>query len=333
MALTKRRPSIPPPRDLDIRLEKLEVWLNFKDDDGVPLFNSKAKKAYRKLRRRVQQGAYSDPAGISLYIQIGIDRDGLPVYRCLRGTGDVEGGIHSTNRAQYPARNAAPDYADALLANISLRANIRVRNAPPLFSCLSTLAAQKNTRNTTGKVFRGHYFPWLNDQIVAAAAEAGVKPSFEVSGMLSTMVETNETFFYVPLPELVTSKVAIRRAPAAEPVRGVPVYRGQKVRHVTHLSSERMSPANFIASRWATVVAALPIHTNAEYQLIRGPLANPPAEWFRSGRAPGAESGRKQPTIKALAKAIDWNRAATFFMSERDVPSHGPRIYITSAWA
>jgi hypothetical protein len=130
-ALRKRiRRFCPPPEQLDQDLERLfESWANVKctkDPKGKVLFNSAAHDEATKIRRAARQGYLSDPPGLQLYHQIGVDPDGLPVYRCIRGTNSIEGGIHMPLRRTFGPLHASPELADSILALIRHRRNTTV---------------------------------------------------------------------------------------------------------------------------------------------------------------------------------------------------------------
>jgi hypothetical protein len=60
---------------------------------GQPLFSSAAWKSAQNILKVIQAGYLSDPPGIPLYYQVGLDRNknGLPVWQCIRGTNFTEG--------------------------------------------------------------------------------------------------------------------------------------------------------------------------------------------------------------------------------------------------
>lgn len=64
-----------------------------------PLLSSDAKKEMKALLKHVDQGCLMDDPEISLYFKNGVCKagmyEGLQRYRCIRGTSDVEGAVHS----------------------------------------------------------------------------------------------------------------------------------------------------------------------------------------------------------------------------------------------
>jgi hypothetical protein len=63
---------------------------------NAPLFNARAVKDANNVLKLIQGGLLSDPIGINLYAQMGVDKQNgnLPLYRCWRGTNTAEGGVH-----------------------------------------------------------------------------------------------------------------------------------------------------------------------------------------------------------------------------------------------
>ncbi|KAI3634284.1 hypothetical protein MIR68_007888 [Amoeboaphelidium protococcarum] len=80
----------------------------------------------------VDKGCLSDPPEIQLYYQTAIDQNRLKTYRCIRGTIDLQGGIHQKFVGKLKTWNAGPAFADAALAIVVHRQIMRasVRNRP-----------------------------------------------------------------------------------------------------------------------------------------------------------------------------------------------------------
>lgn len=98
---------------------------------GLSLFNKDSWKKANALLEDTQRGWISDPPAISLYVKMSTDREGLAVYRCLRGTNSVEGGVHMLLMRIFGSLNASPELADAILADWRYRHNEDVRDFPP----------------------------------------------------------------------------------------------------------------------------------------------------------------------------------------------------------
>jgi hypothetical protein len=79
--------SIPPPEQLYPLVERVfRTYGALKDaQSGLPLFNSAAWTVSKNILDLVQKGFLSDPPGVALYYQIGVDTKfgGLPLYRCI----------------------------------------------------------------------------------------------------------------------------------------------------------------------------------------------------------------------------------------------------------
>jgi hypothetical protein len=89
-------------------------------------FSSQAWEMVQRLLDLALHGLLSDPPGISLYFLMGHDRDGLPLYRTIRGTSSTEGGVHMAIRRVFGSLQASPELAEALLLNWILRHNKKV---------------------------------------------------------------------------------------------------------------------------------------------------------------------------------------------------------------
>lgn len=88
------RRLVPSPRELEKRY--LAVYNEHKDlvctKSGKPLFGSaKAVRAHRSLLKHIRKNCISDIPFVSYYTTYGKDRDGLALYKCLRGTDALEG--------------------------------------------------------------------------------------------------------------------------------------------------------------------------------------------------------------------------------------------------
>ncbi|KAG2193648.1 hypothetical protein INT47_011669 [Mucor saturninus] len=88
--------TIPPPHILYTGLYNL--FLSFGSlkcvKSGLPLFDKVSWKSAVNVLVAVKDGHVSDPPDLSLYHVRGKDRDGLTLYRCVRGTNSLEGGVH-----------------------------------------------------------------------------------------------------------------------------------------------------------------------------------------------------------------------------------------------
>jgi hypothetical protein len=93
---------------------------------GQVFFSKDAHDMAARLIDTARLGFLSDPVGVSLYYRMGIDKDGLTIYRTIRGTNSVEGGVHMTIRRVFGSLQASPELAECILANWILRRNCSV---------------------------------------------------------------------------------------------------------------------------------------------------------------------------------------------------------------
>lgn len=121
---------IPPPEQLLPAVQK--VFTSFgplKDaKTGLPLFNSAAWHAAKNALKLIKNGYLSDPPGIPLYYIIGLDKKmhNVPMYRCIRGTNFVEGGVHQNIRRRLPLFGASPRHTVNRLIDYMLKHNLVV---------------------------------------------------------------------------------------------------------------------------------------------------------------------------------------------------------------
>ncbi|KAJ6595305.1 hypothetical protein B0H10DRAFT_2232939 [Mycena sp. CBHHK59/15] len=99
------------------RLDKLfnayqDIQCSTKKSNG-PFFSDEAKEMVQHLLQTAREGYLSDPPGIPLYYLMGKDRDGLNVYRTVRGTNSLEGGFHMVVRRIFGSLRASPELAES----------------------------------------------------------------------------------------------------------------------------------------------------------------------------------------------------------------------------
>ena len=97
---------------------------------GQPLFNDASWEKAKNVIENVRMGYYFDPPGISLYTIRGTDADALTLYRCLRGTNNVEGGVHQNIAKHFGSYNALPRFAINLICDYCLGHNLWVCDQP-----------------------------------------------------------------------------------------------------------------------------------------------------------------------------------------------------------
>ena len=96
---------------------------------GQPLFNKSAWKSAKNILTLIQGGYLSDPLGITLYYQIGLDSNNgsLPIYRCMHGTDMTEGGVHKQICSHLPVSGVSPQHLYSCLLDFILRHNLLVK--------------------------------------------------------------------------------------------------------------------------------------------------------------------------------------------------------------
>jgi len=128
--------TIPPPEELYPLVK--EVFATFGPlldaKTRQPLFNSRAWRDAGNVLKAIKAGLLSDPPGIALYFQIGVDKKhgNLPVYRCARGTNTAEGGVHHSGRRHLPISGVSARHASARLRDFVLMHNLVVSIMPIL---------------------------------------------------------------------------------------------------------------------------------------------------------------------------------------------------------
>ena len=126
--LSRVRRYVPPPEILFSRVAAvMKTYGPLKDaTSGEPLFNGKCWDAVKNLLEHLRNGYYSDPPDVPLFYEIGTDRDGLRLYRCCRGTNDVEGGVHQNLIRYFASFNVSPRRAINMILVYCVRHNMQV---------------------------------------------------------------------------------------------------------------------------------------------------------------------------------------------------------------
>jgi hypothetical protein len=97
-------------------------------DSKRPLFSADNWKTAKNVLDLIKNGYLSDPPRVALYTMIGIDKkNGLPIYRCARGTNSTEGGVHTHIRSRLPKFGASIRHVQASLMDFVLCHNLLVR--------------------------------------------------------------------------------------------------------------------------------------------------------------------------------------------------------------
>jgi hypothetical protein len=122
------RRYVPPPEILTDRLTKLFQTMGVMEcsKTNEKLFSRDNWKESENILNSAARGYLSDPPGESLYYKISVDHFGLSLYRCIRGTNSVEGGVHQKIRRWFGAFNASPEFGDCVLVEFRTRHNFNV---------------------------------------------------------------------------------------------------------------------------------------------------------------------------------------------------------------
>ena len=119
---------VPPPEKLYSRIAAVIKTFGPRRDATTkqPLFNEKAWNVAKNVLEHVRNGDYSDPPDMSVYFHIGKDKNGLNLYRCFRGTNDVEGGIHQNLIRRFTSFNVSPRRAVNMMLDYVCAHNMQV---------------------------------------------------------------------------------------------------------------------------------------------------------------------------------------------------------------
>ena len=124
------RRVVPGPDELTEAIQEVVNVLGDAVDDttGFALFNTRAYNQLKNVLNHVKKGCVSDKPGISLYILQRTDKDGIPVYRCSRGTSALES-LHAHIRRALRGYRYTPRVAIAILREFYHRWNVEAENA------------------------------------------------------------------------------------------------------------------------------------------------------------------------------------------------------------
>ncbi|KAJ6612877.1 hypothetical protein B0H10DRAFT_2050822, partial [Mycena sp. CBHHK59/15] len=202
---------------------------------GLPLFNASAWAVAKSVLELIQKGFLSDPPRIALYYILGVDKFGLYLYRCIRGSNYPEGGVHRHLLSHLPTSGAGIRHANASLKDFICRHNLVV-----------------GTFNSTGKRYKGHYSIWLTNELqelLSFLEDVLINPRFITGWVNGNLYQrTNEVAGVLPIPEDIRVKYAMARfEPSIDSVR----------------------PHHHLALLQGTRKAILPVHNQEEKDLFR----------------------------------------------------------------
>ncbi|KAJ7220545.1 hypothetical protein GGX14DRAFT_559337 [Mycena pura] len=232
------RRTIPPPELLYPLVHRLFMLYGPLRDakTNLPLFNTAAWKIAKNILELVRNGYVSDVPGVVLYYCIGFDAEagGLPLYRCIRGTNMVEGGVHTHLLAKLPSRGASVRHMVACLLDFVLRHNLTVGHF-----------------NSTGKKYTGHDSIWLTNKIqefeITLGDHYGKQPR-ELSWVNGNLYRQSEqSVGIMKIPKSICAAVEIQPY---------------------HLTEDSKQKHAYIAKMHNTRIPLFPVHTVAEKQLF-----------------------------------------------------------------
>lgn len=139
------RRTVPPPAVLYNRMKVVFDFFKDKIDSTTrhTLFNDRNRNKFEGVLDLVKKGYASDPPGMSLYVEktdtfgrLMKDKDGLTLYRSLRGTCNLES-LHQYLTTSFGHTISGPFYSDCLLSIVRHHINWRMSrknrpNFPPI---------------------------------------------------------------------------------------------------------------------------------------------------------------------------------------------------------
>ncbi|KAJ7739783.1 hypothetical protein DFH07DRAFT_778607 [Mycena maculata] len=196
------RRYVPPPEVLEPILDTLfKTHANVRcSRKKIKLFNAECHKAAKLMIEDVQKGWVSDPPGVALYNRLQTDDKGLDIWHCIRGTNSLEGSVHNPVRSRFGSRGASVELTVSLLSDFCYRKNV-----------------ENGSRHRDGVEFKGHYDPWIEDDIdIAYKSLPFDTPHYARPGYMNVSLfkPTDETFIISELPE-VTRNAAVSSATIA----------------------------------------------------------------------------------------------------------------------
>ncbi|KAJ7681120.1 hypothetical protein B0H17DRAFT_943362, partial [Mycena rosella] len=142
--LWKRCRRVHPPKQLYDAVSRVYQLYGPQKDakTKLPLFNAKAWHDAKNVLKAIHLGPLSDPPGVQLYFQMGLDKKNgnLPILRCTRGTKNPEGAVHNSLHARMPKSGVGIRHAASRVTDYVFIHNLVV-----------------GTLNRSGKMYKGHY--------------------------------------------------------------------------------------------------------------------------------------------------------------------------------
>lgn len=268
---------------------------------GRTLFDSLAWKQAPSILKTVQLGHVSDPPGVQLYYKTKrLDRYGLTVYRCIRGTNSLEGGVHQNLIRKFGSFGAGPELANAMLTEYRLRHNIDV-----------------GTKNRNGHQYKGHYDPWLVQLIDHVRQKLHMNQNSSHLAIKVNAINyagSNEVFGICPLPDDEMSRLGIekRNTQSTNVDLTVPTRKEIVFRQIGSTTREKHHRYKYVSRYQNAKFAVIAIHTLEEiFQFIQMITQNC--------------SSNKVPHFDQLAK--EWNTKANGITIFYKTPEHIEKYY------
>ncbi|KAF8995410.1 hypothetical protein BDZ89DRAFT_1149619 [Hymenopellis radicata] len=280
-----------------------DIICSTKSNTRGRFFCDEAKEMATRLLETVRLGFLSDPPEIPLYYLMGKDRNGLNIYRTIRGTNSVEGGVHMAVRRVFGSLKASAQLSESVLVYWIFRRNQSV-----------------GYHNRTGQKFCGHYDMWLTDEIVEITADLDVTPSFRLPRLLATRIATSETFGILPFDTHLAEELGITTLPPVR-ITGIPHHRDLPVHTLSRLSTRPTNQYRYLQLRQRTLQPVLPVASHAEYRKFKELIGKP---IFRRGNG-GHPPHEAYKNIDFLALAKFWNSEVD--NQDRTITDSNQRLY------
>lgn len=228
---------------------------------GRALFDKKSWDQAAAVLRTVQLGHVSDPPDVQLYIKTGkLDDLKLTLYRCIRGTNSLEGGVHQNLIRKFGSFGAGPELANAMLTEYRLRHNLDV-----------------GSKNRHSVIYKSHYDPWLVQHIDLLRQKMGFSADTRNIALSVNALEycgSGELFGICPLPNeemvkigILPSEITDESLPLID--KTIPQLQDTVFMKVGSTLRSHLGRYKFVANNQCTKFAVLAVHTMKEKSEFR----------------------------------------------------------------
>ncbi|CEP11895.1 hypothetical protein [Parasitella parasitica] len=228
---------------------------------GRALFDKKSWEQATSVLKTVQLGHVSDPPDVQLYVKTGKkDKFKLTLYRCIRGTNSLEGGVHQNLIRKFGSFGAGPELANAMLTEYRLRHNTDV-----------------GSLNRYSVVHNGHYDPWLLQHIDLLRSQLAMTTRNDNSICLAMNAlkycGSDEVYGICPLPDVEMTKLGIEkratfhndhRNSSSQSDRTIPVLKDTVYLKIGSTLRTRLGRYEYVAFNQQTKHAVISVHTLKE---------------------------------------------------------------------